>query len=113
MPLAWVTAATVPVTPVPAVGVVPAGTVRAGHTEAHEPVQPLMPSWSLGSVYRAKPAALVRTVPKLEVVATSTVEAAPNAEDTDAPTHHCRHTDHSQDEATGGPRRSRPAYRLG
>ena len=47
MPLAWTTAATVPVTPVPAVGVVPAGTVSAGHTVAHEPVQLLIPLWSI------------------------------------------------------------------
>ncbi len=43
MPLDWSTAATVPVTPDPAVGVVPAGTVSAGHTATHAAVQVLMP----------------------------------------------------------------------
>jgi hypothetical protein len=48
--LACSTAATVPVTPDPAVGVVPAGTVNAGHTDAHAPVHLLMPLTSGGYV---------------------------------------------------------------
>jgi hypothetical protein len=73
------TAATVPVTPVPALGVVPAGTVRAGQTGMHGPVQALIPLWSCGNAYKAKPWVSTRTAPKLEVVATSTVEPAAKA----------------------------------
>jgi hypothetical protein len=48
--LACSAAATVPVTPEPALGVVAAGTVNAGHTWAHAPVHLLMPLTSLGNV---------------------------------------------------------------
>jgi hypothetical protein len=63
--------ASVPVTPEPAVGVVPAGTVRAGHAVAHAPVQ-LVPA---AKVYRAIPALFTRMVPAL-VLAVFTVELA-------------------------------------
>ena len=39
-----------PVTPEPAVGVVPAGTVNAGHTWVHPLEHVLIPLWSLGRV---------------------------------------------------------------
>ncbi len=84
MPLACSADATVPGTPVPTVGVVPAGTVSAGHTDTHAPVHALIPLWSLGKAYSAKPWALVSTVPKLVVVATSTVAPAAYAADDSA-----------------------------
>jgi hypothetical protein len=77
-------AATVPVTPAPAVGVVPAGTVTAGHTGTHGPVQELIPFLSVGNAYRANPCALARTVPKFELVAAVTVAPAANAVDAEA-----------------------------
>ncbi len=79
MPLGWRVAATVPGTPGPAVGVVPGGTVRAGQIVEQPVVQLLIPPWSEENVYRAKPWASTRTVPKLALVAASTVapEAAP------------------------------------
>jgi len=51
----------VPVTPEPALGVVPAGTVRAGHAVAQAPVQ-LVPA---AKVYRGIPALFSRIVPLL------------------------------------------------
>ena len=62
-----------PVTPEPAVGVVPAGTIRAGHLVEQEPVQALVPLFgvSLENVYRViefepatRPAAADMTVAK-------------------------------------------------
>src|ERR1700688_2725832 len=63
--------ASVPVTPAPALGVVPAGTVSGGHAWAHAPVQ-LVPA---ASVYRGIPALFSSTVPLL-VEAVFTVAVA-------------------------------------
>src|SRR5579864_9127179 len=64
----------VPDTPAGSVGVVPAGTVRAGHAARHVPVHLLVvPVPSGPKVYRAMPALLTRTVPKFEVCAVFTV----------------------------------------
>jgi hypothetical protein len=63
----------VPVTPDPAVGVVPDATVSAGHAWAHAPVQALCPPWSPPKVYSAMPVLLTSTVPKVEFWAVFTV----------------------------------------
>ena len=80
-PVDWAAAPTASVTPGPAVGVVPLGTVRAGHTAAHVVLlsQALIPLWSWGKVYRANPLASVSTAPKVGTVATFTVAVLADA----------------------------------
>ena len=83
MPFDWVDVPRVPVTPWPAVGVVPDATVRAGHTVAHGPVHALCPPWSPPKVYSALPSLVTRIVPKVEFCAVLTVALELPAPDPD------------------------------
>ncbi len=83
MPFGWGTAATLPGTPGPALGVVPLGTVSGGQTAAQLPVHVPMPLWSPEYVYMAMPWASVKICPNVALVPMATVglPAASAAED--------------------------------